>query len=67
MLTRLSSSIEENAVLANITGDAKLVYQAIAHDPLTSAVLSLEEIRAMTLEMFKKNEAYLPQFKKVSF
>lgn len=66
MLTRLSSSIEENAVLANITGDARLVYQAIAHDPLTSAVLSLSEIKDMTLEMFRQNEAYLPQFGKVS-
>jgi len=63
MLTGTSSRIEENAVLACINGDAKLVYQAIAHDPLTSAVLSLEEIRNMTREMFKQNEAYLPQFK----
>ena len=64
MLTGTSSRIEENAVLACITGDAKLVYQAIANDPLTSAVLSLEEIRDMTSEMFEKNKAYLPQFKK---
>ena len=63
MLTGTSSRIEENAVLACINGDAKLVYQAIAHDPFTSAVLSLEEIRNMTREMFKQNEAYLPQFK----
>jgi alpha-galactosidase len=65
MLTALSSRIEENAVLASLTGDARLVYQAIAHDPLTSAVLSLAEIRAMTAEMFQANAAYLPQFKSV--
>ncbi|HUX38374.1 MAG TPA: alpha-galactosidase [Rectinemataceae bacterium] len=67
MLTRLSSSIEENAVLASITGDPKLVYQAIAHDPLTSAVLSLAEIRAMVKEMFERNRPYLPQFRSVDF
>jgi len=63
MLTALSSRIEENAVLASITGDARLVYQAIAHDPLTAAVLSLKEIREMTAEMFRANAAYLPQFR----
>ncbi len=62
MLTRLSSSIEETAVLAHMTGDARLVYQAIAHDPLTAAVLSLAEIRSMTAEMFEANRAWLPQF-----
>lgn len=62
MLTSLSSTIEENAVLAAMTGDARLVYQAIAHDPLTAAVLSLGEIRDMTRELFKVNARYLPQF-----
>lgn len=63
MLTSLSSTIEENAVLACMTGDPRLVYQAIAHDPLTAAVLSLAEIRAMTKELFARNAPYLPQFK----
>jgi alpha-galactosidase len=65
MLTRLSSSIEETAVLANITGDSRLVFQAIAHDPLTAAVLSLDEIRSMVREMFAANKEWLPQFKSV--
>jgi alpha-galactosidase len=63
MLTRYSSSIEEAAVLAHMTGDARLVYQAIAHDPLTSAVLSLAEIRSMVADMFAANREWLPQFK----
>jgi alpha-galactosidase len=62
-LTYLSSSIEEMAVEAALTGDPRLVFQAIAHDPLTAAVLSLAEIREMVNRMFEQNRAYLPQFK----
>ena len=40
-----------------------MIYQAICYDPLTSAVLSLKEIRDMVDEMFKQNEEWLPQFK----
>lgn len=65
ILTRLSSSIEETAVQACLQGDPRLIYQAIAHDPLTSAVLSLAEIKQMVSEMFIKNQPYLPQFKSV--
>jgi alpha-galactosidase len=46
-----------------LTGNAELIYQAIANDPLTAAVLSLAEIRKMVAEMFKKNRKHLPQFK----
>jgi len=63
ILTGLTSQIEEMAVEAAITGDPRLVFQAIAHDPLTAAVLSLDEAKAMVNEMFAKNRDYLPQFK----
>lgn len=63
-LTSLSSQIEEMAVEAAITGNPRLVYQAICHDPLTAAVLSLAEIRSMVNEMLAQNRAYLPQFKR---
>ncbi len=63
-LTCLSSQIEEMAVEAAITGDPRLVYQAICHDPLTAAVLSLAEIRAMVNEMLAQNRDYLPQFRR---
>ena len=46
MLTNLSAQIEEMAVEAALTGNPRLVYQAIAYDPLTAAVLSLDEINA---------------------
>jgi alpha-galactosidase len=63
LLTYLSASIEEMAVEAALTGNPYLVFQAIAYDPLTSAVLSLAEIRQMVNEMFYQNRDYLPQFK----
>ena len=62
-LTGMSSQIEEMAVKACLTGDPRLVYQAIAFDPLSAAVLSLAEIRAMVNEMFAFNRERLPQFK----
>jgi alpha-galactosidase len=40
-----------------------MIYRAICYDPLTSAVLSLREIRDMVDEMFEKNKDWMPQFK----
>jgi alpha-galactosidase len=51
------------AITASIEGDPMMVYRAICHDPLTSAVLSLAEIRQMTNELFAQHKDYLPQFK----
>ncbi len=62
-LTGMSSQIEEMAVHAALTGDPRLVFQAIAFDPLTAAVLSLAEIRSMVNEMFERYREYLPEFK----
>ena len=64
-LTALQVNVEEMAVEAALYGDPKQVYYAIANDPLTSAVLSLAEIRDMVKAMLKKNEAYLTQFKSI--
>ena len=66
-LTGLQVNVEEMAVEAALTGDPRMVYYAIAHDPLTAAVLSLAEIRDMVKAMLKKNEAYLPQFSTIKF
>jgi alpha-galactosidase len=63
LLTNLSAGIEEMAVEAALNGDPRLVFQAIAHDPLTAAVLSLAEIKQMVNDMFRQNRDYLPQFK----
>jgi alpha-galactosidase len=62
-LTNLSSTLEEMAVEAALTGAPRLVFQAIAFDPLTASVLSLAEIKQMVNEMFQQNRDYLPQFK----
>ena len=63
LLTQLSSGIEEMAITAALAGDPTMVFRAIAHDPLTAAVLSLAEIKTMVNEMFAQNKDYLPQFK----
>ena len=63
LLTQLSSGIEEMAINAALAGDPTMVFRAIAHDPLTAAVLSLAEIKTMVNEMFEQNKDYLPQFK----
>jgi alpha-galactosidase len=62
-LNHISVMGEEMAVEAALTGDPRLVFHAIAYDPLTAAVLSLAEIQEMVDEMFQQNRDYLPQFK----
>jgi alpha-galactosidase len=49
-------------VEASFTGDPELIMQAVALDPLTSAVLTLDEIRRMTAEMLEAQASHLPQF-----
>lgn len=64
-ITALNASIEEMAIEAAITGNPRLVFQAIVFDPLTAAVLSLAEIKAMVKEMLLQNQPYLPQFRTI--
>ena len=63
IMVGLSAQIEEMAVNAAIEGDPWKVFQANLFDPLTSAVLSMAEIRELTQEMLTKNEAFLGYFK----
>ena len=62
-LTSLNATCETLAVEAALTGDPRKVYQAVACDPLTASVLSLEEIRHMVDDMLARNRDHLPQFK----
>ena len=62
VLTNLSAQIEEMAVEAALTGNPRLVYQAIANDPLTAAVLSLAEIEQMVNEMLEQNRGICRSF-----
>lgn len=63
LLNNISARCEEMIVEACVTGNKDLVYQACYFDPLTSAVLSLAEIKTMVDEMFEANKDWLPQFK----
>ncbi|MFA5089362.1 MAG: alpha-glucosidase/alpha-galactosidase, partial [Candidatus Omnitrophota bacterium] len=64
-LNNINIAVENMAVAAALTGNEDMVFHAIAYDPLTASVLSLRETRRMVNEMFRKNQKYLPQFKKI--
>lgn len=66
VLVNTSARCEELAVEGAIEGDPRKIFHAICFDPLTSAVLSLNEIKSMVDEMFEANREYLPQFKHVN-
>jgi alpha-galactosidase len=63
LLNNITAQCEELAVAGCLEGDAKKVFHSICYDPLTSAVLSLAEIKSMVDEMFEANRDWLPQFK----
>ncbi|MBI5831293.1 MAG: alpha-galactosidase [Armatimonadetes bacterium] len=62
-LVNNSANCEEMAVEAAITGDPSLVFHSILFDPLTQAVCSMAETKAMVKAMFEANKDHLPQFK----
>lgn len=66
-LVNISAANEEMAVDGILNGDARSLFHSICYDPLTSAVLSLSEIRDMVKEMFAANDGYLPTFKTTEF
>lgn len=62
VLVNTTARCEELAVEAALEGDARKVFWACAFDPLTSAVLSLDEIQEMVTEMLEQNKEYLPWY-----
>lgn len=54
--------VQTLGVEAALSGNPELVAQAVALDPLTSAVLTLGEAREMTRDMLQAEAQYLPQF-----
>jgi alpha-galactosidase len=64
-LNRAMISVQELAVEAALSGNREQVYQAIMLDPLTAAVLTLPQIRAMVDELFAAEVAWLPDFSPV--
>jgi alpha-galactosidase len=53
--------VQELAVEAALTGKLEHVFHAMALDPLTSAVLNLEQIKAMTSELLEAQSAWWPR------
>jgi alpha-galactosidase len=60
-LNRTNINVQELVVRAALTGDRAAVYQAVALDPLTAAVLSLDEARHLTDELFAASAPWLPR------
>ncbi|HRX43263.1 MAG TPA: alpha-galactosidase [Clostridia bacterium] len=63
LLNNISARCEELAVEGAYEGNKRKVFHAVLFDPLTSAVLSMEETKAMVDEMFEANKEYLTYFK----
>ncbi len=55
-------NVQRLAVEAGISGDPEHLVHACALDPLTSAVLTLKEIREMASEMLEAERQWMPQF-----
>lgn len=54
--------VQQLSVHAALNGDAESLVQAVAMDPLSAAVLTLQEIREMTSEMLEAQRSWLPQY-----
>ena len=62
-LNRTNINVQLMAAEAAIEGDPEKLMMAVAFDPLTASVLSLQEIRNMTMELLESQSEWLPQFK----
>ncbi len=61
-INRTNINVQELAVLGHAHRDRNLVRAAVALDPLTAAVVPLEQIPQMVDEMFESQRKWLPQF-----
>lgn len=62
-INRTNVNVQELAVKATLEGDRRYVYQAIKLDPLTGALLTLDQIHSLVDELFAAEAEWLPQFK----
>lgn len=62
-LNRTNINVQELIVEAALTGSTEAVHYAAMLDPLTAAVCTLPQIRAMVAELLEAQAAWLPQFK----
>ncbi len=61
-VNRLNINVQQLAVQAALTENVENIYHAVALDPLTSALLTLSEIRTMVDEMLTAEAQWLPEF-----
>ncbi|OZM80116.1 alpha-glucosidase/alpha-galactosidase [Pseudonocardia sp. MH-G8] len=59
-VNRTGVNVQELAVTAALTGRREHVYHAVMADPLSGALLTLDQIHAMVDELFLAHKAYLP-------
>ena len=62
-LNRANVSVQELTVKGIVEKDKNKIFQAILLDPLTGAVLTIDEIHEMVDELFEANKDYLKDFK----
>jgi alpha-galactosidase len=55
-------NVQRLAVEATLNRDPEAVFHAMALDPLTGAVCTLDEIRAMTRELMQAQQRWIPEF-----
>ncbi|MBS7642856.1 MAG: alpha-galactosidase [Candidatus Bathyarchaeia archaeon] len=60
-LNRMNINVQELAARAIIERSRERVFQALLVDPLTSSLLTIDEIRRLTEEMFEAQSKYLPK------
>ena len=59
-LNRTNIGVQTLAVQAALTGDRDNVHHAVAVDPLTAAICTLDQARSMTEELFEAHRDLLP-------
>ena len=62
-LNRTNINVQELGVLAAVERGKELAFQAVLLDPLTSALLSIDETRSMVDEMFEAEARYLRDYR----
>jgi alpha-galactosidase len=62
-LNRTEVNVHELAVRGIVEKDKNKIFQAILLDPLTSAMLTIEETRKMVDEIFAASQQYLSDYK----
>lgn len=55
-------NVQQLTAHAALTGDTEAIVHAVAMDPLTGAVLTLNEVREMCTELLEAQRAWLPEF-----